>query len=99
MVHYLSGFRCKEDCDGTPPAFPFGANTSAPRPKRLARCDESLSHRLDGFGIERLTLLSDADDAMTRLVAEKIIELAQRGLKNPTALQLAAIEEFKSDLQ
>ena len=30
--------------------------------------------------------LSDADDAMTPLVAEKIIELAERGLKNPTAL-------------
>jgi hypothetical protein len=43
--------------------------------------------------------LSSRDDAMTKLVAEKIIELAQRGLKNPTALHLAAIEEFKSDPQ
>jgi hypothetical protein len=43
--------------------------------------------------------LSDRDDAMTKLVAEKIIELAQRGLKNPTALHLAAIKEFKSDPQ
>jgi hypothetical protein len=43
--------------------------------------------------------LSDRDDAMTQLVAQKIIELAQRGLKNPTALQLAAIKEFKSDPQ
>jgi len=38
--------------------------------------------------------LSDRDDAMTQLVAEKIIELAKRGLKNPTALHLAAIKEF-----
>jgi hypothetical protein len=38
--------------------------------------------------------LSDRDDAMTQLVAEKIIELAQRGLKTPTALHLAAIKEF-----
>ena len=38
--------------------------------------------------------LSDRDDAMTQLVAEKIIELAKRGLKNPTALRLAAIKEF-----
>src|SRR5262249_9546052 len=32
--------------------------------------------------------LSDRDDAMTQLVAEKIIELAKRGLKNSTALRL-----------
>ena len=43
--------------------------------------------------------LSDRDDAMTQLVAEKIIELAQRGHKNPTALHLAAMKEFKSDPQ
>ena len=43
--------------------------------------------------------LSNRDDAMTKLVAEKIIELAQRGLKNQTALHLAAIKEFKSDPQ
>jgi len=28
--------------------------------------------------------------------AQKIIELAQRGFKNPTALHLAAMKEFKS---
>jgi hypothetical protein len=33
--------------------------------------------------------LSDRDDAMTRLVARKIIECAQRGFKDSTALQLA----------
>ncbi|MBO0719110.1 MAG: hypothetical protein J2P55_17525, partial [Rhizobiales bacterium] len=43
--------------------------------------------------------LSDRDDAMAKLVAEKIIELAQRGFKNPTALHLAAIKEFKSKPQ
>ena len=43
--------------------------------------------------------LSNRDDAMTKLVAEKIIELAQRGHKNPTALHLAAINELKSDPQ
>jgi hypothetical protein len=30
--------------------------------------------------------LSDRSDAMTKLVAEKIIELAPRGFKNPLAL-------------
>jgi hypothetical protein len=43
--------------------------------------------------------LTNRTDAITRLVAEKIIELAQRGLKNPPALQLAAIKEFRSDPQ
>ena len=43
--------------------------------------------------------LSDRDDAMTQLVAEKIIELAKRGLRNPTALHLAALQEFKSEPQ
>jgi len=43
--------------------------------------------------------LSNRDDAMTQLVAQKIIELAKRGLKNPTALHLAAIKELKLDPQ
>jgi hypothetical protein len=43
--------------------------------------------------------LSDRTDAMTKLIAKKIIEMAQRGHKNPTALHLAAIKEFKSDPQ
>jgi len=43
--------------------------------------------------------LSNRDDAMTQLVAEKIIELAKHGLKNPTELHLAAIKEFNSDPQ
>jgi hypothetical protein len=43
--------------------------------------------------------LSVRSDAMTELVAGKIIELAQRGYKNPTALYLAAIKEFKANPQ
>ena len=41
--------------------------------------------------------LTDRTDAMTKLVAEKIIELAPRGFKNPLALHLAAMTEFESD--
>ena len=40
--------------------------------------------------------LTERDDALTELVARNIIELAQRGLKNPTALHLATMKEFKS---
>jgi hypothetical protein len=43
--------------------------------------------------------LSDRSDAMTKLLAEKIIELAQRGFKNPIALHFAAMREFRSDPQ
>jgi hypothetical protein len=43
--------------------------------------------------------LSDRADAMNYLVAEKIIELAQRGFKEPTAMYLAAMNEFKSGPQ
>jgi hypothetical protein len=39
--------------------------------------------------------LSDRRDAMTKLVAQKIFELAQRGIKNPLALHLAAMTEFE----
>ncbi len=40
--------------------------------------------------------LSNRADAATKRVAEKIIELAQRGIKDPTAMYLAAFDEFKS---
>jgi hypothetical protein len=40
--------------------------------------------------------LTDRTDAMTKLVAEKVIELAQRGFRNPLALHLAVLNEFIS---
>ncbi len=43
------------------------------------------------------TLGLSEHDALAQIVAQKIIELAQRGLRNSTALQLAAIKEFRSD--
>jgi hypothetical protein len=41
--------------------------------------------------------LTERTDPLTTLVAEKIIELAQRGLRNPTAIQMLAITELRSD--
>jgi hypothetical protein len=38
--------------------------------------------------------LSPREDAITKLIAEKIIELAQRGFKDPTALYSRAIKEL-----
>jgi hypothetical protein len=38
--------------------------------------------------------ISDRTDPAAELIAKKIIELAQRGLRNPTALSLTAREEL-----
>jgi len=40
--------------------------------------------------------LADRTDPVTARVAAKIIELAERGLRNPTAMQLMALDELKS---
>ena len=43
--------------------------------------------------------LTEHADAITALVAEKIIELAERGLRNPTAMHRMAMTELKTDLR
>jgi hypothetical protein len=43
--------------------------------------------------------LSDRNGAMAKLVAEKIIELAQRGIKKSTELHFVAMKDFWSDPQ
>jgi hypothetical protein len=43
--------------------------------------------------------LVDRDDPIAKLVAEKIIEFAQRGLRNSLALHVAALQELKSSGQ
>ena len=41
--------------------------------------------------------LSDRGDRTNELIAQKIIELAQLGLRNPVVLSSAALKELKSD--
>jgi hypothetical protein len=41
--------------------------------------------------------LKMADDPATRLVAEKIIELAQRGVRDVDTLRMMALKEFNRD--
>jgi len=41
--------------------------------------------------------LSDRGDRTNELIAQRIIELAQWGLRNPMALSLVALKELKSD--
>jgi hypothetical protein len=42
--------------------------------------------------------LTTRNDPITKIVAEKIIELAERGLRNPTAMRGMALDELKGDL-
>jgi hypothetical protein len=37
------------------------------------------------------------DDAATRLIAQKIIELAQRGVRDPATLAKLTLKQFKYD--
>jgi hypothetical protein len=41
--------------------------------------------------------LKMVDDAATRLVAQRIIELAQRGIHDPAILTMLTLKEFKYD--
>jgi hypothetical protein len=43
--------------------------------------------------------LAERTGPITSLVAEKIIELAQRGLRNPAAMHRMAMTELESDSQ
>lgn len=43
--------------------------------------------------------LADRSDRMTELIARQIIEAAQRGVRNQTALYLSVMQEFKSKAQ
>jgi hypothetical protein len=74
------------------PTIPF-LRSQAFDPETVEAMGKALLTTCEALG------LSDRNDAMTKLVAEKIIELAQRGMKNPTALHFAAMKEFRSDPQ
>jgi hypothetical protein len=43
--------------------------------------------------------LADRNDAVNEIVAEHVIELAQTGLRNPTALYTLTVKEFKDEVQ
>jgi hypothetical protein len=52
----------------------------------------------DAFTEVRGTLgLKDREDKLVELVARRIIELAQQGVKTKTALYLMTVQEFKSN--
>ena len=79
---------------------PFGraSATITPFLRGQAFDPETIEAMGKAFVATRRSLgLSERD--MTQLVAQKIIELAQRGVKTRTELYLAAIKEFRSDPQ
>jgi hypothetical protein len=60
-------------------------------PELVEAMGTAFAKTCDGLGLVERT------DAITTLVAEKIIELAGRGLRNPTAMHLMAMKELRSD--
>ena len=86
----VSEFTDSKKQQSSAPIIPF-LEGQAFEPEAIEAMGKALATTCETLG------LNARDDAMTQLVAEKIIQLAQRGLKNPTALHSAAIKELKSD--
>lgn len=61
-------------------------------PELVEAMSAAFSNTCDVLGLIERT------DPITELVAQKIIELAERGLRNPTAMHFMAIDELRSDL-
>lgn len=59
-------------------------------PGAIREMSEALELACDTLRLHRV------DDAATRLLAEKIIELALRGVRGAGALHTGAVNEFKS---
>ncbi len=68
------------------PVRPFLAG-QAFNPDLISEMSEALKEACDELGLHR------TDDPATRLVAEKIIHLAQRGIRGAVTLQTMAVEE------
>ena len=58
-------------------------------PDAIREMSEALELACDTLGLHRV------DDAATRLLAEKIIELALRGVRGASAFHTGAVNEFK----
>ena len=58
-------------------------------PETIDKMSEALKSVCDTLS------LNAVDDAATRLVARKIIELAQRGVRDAAALRAMTLKEFK----
>ena len=72
------------------PIRPFLAG-QAFDPEVVATMSAALEHVCEKLGLHIV------DDPATRHVAQKIIELAQRGIRDVAMLTTAALAEFKSE--
>jgi hypothetical protein len=69
---------------------PFLANQSFD-PEVISEMSAALDNVCEALG------LSVVDDPATRLIARKIIELAQRGIRDAVTLSAAALRELNGD--
>jgi hypothetical protein len=76
---------------GTVPITPF-LQGQAFDPELVGAMGKAFDATCEALG------LSDRGDRMNELVAQKIIELAQRGLREPAELSLAALKGLKSNI-
>jgi hypothetical protein len=60
-------------------------------PELVSAMGTAFSQTCDALG------LAQRSDPITALVAEKIIELAERGLRNPAAMHRMAMAELEAD--
>jgi len=72
------------------PIRPFLAG-QAFDPEIIATMSAALESVCEALGLKLV------DDAATRRVAEKIVELVQRGVRDVAMLSAVALKEFKSD--
>jgi hypothetical protein len=72
------------------PIRPF-LSVQAFDPESIDRMSEALKSVCDTLSLKAV------DDAATRLVARKIIELTQRGVRDVATLQAMTLSEFKYD--
>jgi hypothetical protein len=87
----LTDFTNETKRTSSEPTIPF-LRAQAFEPETIEAMGKALATTCEALG------LSGHNGAMTK-VAEKIIELAQRGINKPTALHFAAMKEFRSDPQ
>jgi hypothetical protein len=71
------------------PIIPFLAN-QAFEPEVVEAMSAALVATCDALGLK----IGDDDDPATRFVAEKVIELAQRGIRDPDMLRKMMLKEF-----
>lgn len=72
------------------PITPFLRN-QAFDPETVAAMSEAFQNACRALG------LADREDRLNELVAKRLIELAQTGVRSPSALYMRTLQEFKAN--